>query len=148
MLDEMLQQNTSKFDIFLKHENPIVVLFCFSFDATLFCLTMNWRAYRRYTMIARPLVSRFCRFQSTSYNWWTLDPTFCIRLPFQSFAIFLHPPLFVSFDFQSFAIFLLPLFLCLFRNQSFAIFPSSFASFLSGLFLSNLCSFESFEVWF
>ena len=24
--------------------------------------TMNWRAYRRYTMIARPLVSRFCRF--------------------------------------------------------------------------------------
>ena len=40
MLDEMLQQNTSKFAIFLEYENPLS-FFRFSFCATLFFPLMN-----------------------------------------------------------------------------------------------------------
>ena len=46
MLDEMLQQNTSKFAIFLEYKNPYsFFLFCFSFSATVFLSLMNAQVY-------------------------------------------------------------------------------------------------------
>ena len=41
MLDEMTQQNASKFAIFLEYENPRIVVFRFFFHATLYFPLMN-----------------------------------------------------------------------------------------------------------